>query len=295
MKPNVLVSFVTAVVAAAAIAAPGAAALRADVAIVFARLDESDIATENYEIWVMDGRGRDQIRLTNNDVGDHEPVWSPDGTKIAWVRYESQFNVGAGDIWVMEADGSDPHRLTNHHADIRRPTWSPDGTRIAYTLDYSIFVMDADGSDQHQISPAGAFDYDPDWSPDGSQIAFVHTGGDIFTMWADGSHRQRLTTTARISERRPAWSPDGDRIAFGGYDSQTGWHAYVMDADGTDRSVLVEADSVDPAWFPEGDRLAIYASTRRDYGLYEVRESGHALKPLGRVRNVFDIQPDIVG
>jgi TolB protein len=265
-----------------------------DVRIVFARLQES--APENYEIWTMDGTGRNQVRLTNNGVADHDPDWSPDGTKIAWVHFETQFNgTGPSDVWIMNADGSNRHRLTHDHADITNPSWSPNGHRIVFTRDYKIYVINADGRDEHQISQADAFDFDPAWSPDGSAIVFAHqfsTGGlDLAVMLPDGSHLRRLTHTPAFEED-PEWSPDGQQVAFSGVDNRTGWHVYIVDRDGTAPSVLMERESLEPGWFPDGSRLALYTCVD-DCGLFQIRTNGHGLRPLGRIRGFSDIQPDI--
>jgi Tol biopolymer transport system component len=64
--------------------------------------------------------------LTNSAADDRAPAWSPDGTKIAFVR--------RGDIFVMDADGSNPTNLTySQSMDNQGPAWSPDGTRIAFS------------------------------------------------------------------------------------------------------------------------------------------------------------------
>jgi Tol biopolymer transport system component len=264
----------------------------AKAALVFARLQGTQ---EDYELWTMGAHGGNQHRLTRNRMGDFDPVWSPDGTRIAWVRYpEFGCNCGPSDVWLMNADGTARHNLTNDAAGISRPTWSPDGTQIAFTRDSAIWVIDADGSDEHRISPVGSFDFDPAWSPDGTRIAFAANGDesfDIFSMRPDGTDRWQLTHTIGISEHRPAWSPDGSRIAFSGSHRTSGWHVDLMRADGAGVHVLVDAYSLDPAWSPDGSRLAFYAC-RDDCALYRIKPNGADLEPLGRRRGDSDIQPD---
>ena len=78
------------------------------------------------EIYTIPAEGGLPTRLTNNDVSNIEPAWSPDGTEIAYWN--------GGELWVMAADGSDRHALpsTSAIADEAAwaPAWSPDGTRI---------------------------------------------------------------------------------------------------------------------------------------------------------------------
>ncbi|MFN8459398.1 MAG: hypothetical protein U0401_32905 [Anaerolineae bacterium] len=85
----------------------------------------------NFEIYVMNADGSDQRRLTNNPQVDNWPVWSPDGTRIAFTSYRD----GNAEIYIMNADGSNPTRLTNNPASDFWPMWSPDGTRIAFVTD----------------------------------------------------------------------------------------------------------------------------------------------------------------
>jgi len=260
-------------------------------AIVFARLQGNP---EDYELWKMHADGTHQQRLTWNGVADHDPTWSPDGTKIVWVRFETEFNVGPSDLWMMNADGTGRHRVTYDRADIRRPSWSPDGSQIAFTRDYTIHIVNADGTGEHNISPPGAFDFDPAWSPDGNSIAFASNGTrsfDLFSMSPDGSRRHRLDHTGAIQDERPAWSPDGQEIAFSGDHSVSSWHVYVINRDGSSLRQLVKAYSLDPAWSADGSRLGFYACVS-DCGLYQIRSDGTGRRPLGAIRGYSDIQPD---
>ena len=77
--------------------------------------------------------------LTNNEVRDEEPEWSPDGSRLAFTSARVQpppnFNccgVGPGDIYSMAADGTDVRTLVTDGGLDAAPAWSPDGTKIAF-------------------------------------------------------------------------------------------------------------------------------------------------------------------
>jgi Tol biopolymer transport system component len=73
------------------------------------------------ELYVMNADGTDVRRLTTDPAHDEGPIWSPDGTKIAFASERG----GSEDIWVMEPDGSDPRRLTDDPARDESPDWQP--------------------------------------------------------------------------------------------------------------------------------------------------------------------------
>jgi TolB protein len=89
------------------------------------------------------------VQLTDVPSGDTLPVWSPDGTKIAFQSLRDHNY----EIYVMNADGSGQTNLTNHPGKDLEPSWSPDGTQIYFRTDrdgnmYDDYVMTADGSGQ---------------------------------------------------------------------------------------------------------------------------------------------------
>ena len=125
-----------------------------------------------------------------------DPVWSPDGRKIAFVRLNTRHGV-----YVINADGSGVRNLTPkpRGAVYAAPAWSPDGRKIAFASERDgnseIYVMNADGSGQRNLTLNLAYDGDPAWSPDGRKITFVSNRDGryaVYVMNADGSGQRSL-------------------------------------------------------------------------------------------------------
>jgi TolB protein len=109
--------------------------------------DEQGANGPGYEIYVSptDGSGA-AIAVSNNPEDDVWPVWSPDGTRIAFVS-------APGHLRVVNADGTGQIDLTPAE-NAYEPAWSPDGTRIAYSGSVGhVFVANADGSGRTELTP----------------------------------------------------------------------------------------------------------------------------------------------
>ena len=215
----------------------------------------------------MDADGSNQTRLTNNSAKDHEPVLSPDGTKIAFYSDRD----GNDEVYVMNADGSHQRNLSNNTAPgnnlgvtkylDRFPSWSPNGTKIAFSSGRvndakgeGIWVMNADGSNQTELFNSAVNDTQPSWSPDGSKIVFQY-GEDLYVMNADGSSPLALTSNAQ-NALRPEWSPDGNKIAYSDGGSCTG--ICIINSDGSNLTQLTTG--LYPSWSPDGAKLVVALS-----------------------------------
>jgi Tol biopolymer transport system component len=76
-------------------------------------------------IWAVDAAGSGLTQLTpySESLGDTMPVWSPDGTMIAFIRVD--FIADSNDVYVMNADGSGVTNITNDAAIDGWPDWQP--------------------------------------------------------------------------------------------------------------------------------------------------------------------------
>jgi Tol biopolymer transport system component len=155
----------------------------------------------NREIYVMNGDGTDQTRLTNNSLPDDYPTWSPDGNRLAFL---SQNTPGNYVIKVMNSDGTSPTQLTDVAV---RPdcfqvygpgcglSWSPQGTKIAFTDTAGIFTINVNGT--NRLNLTNGHDTHPSWSPDGSRIDSAFRAGDR-SCQPEYSSRRGQEWTSRI-------------------------------------------------------------------------------------------------
>jgi Tol biopolymer transport system component len=248
------------------------------------------------EIGLLDIDGSGFRRLTDNDVIDALPLWSPDGTEILFTS-----NRGDGeklDLFVMNTDGQILRQLTQtpgvHEGD---PDWVDDTIVYAHDADgeevQSIWAMAPDGSNAHQVTFPPVKDesnlvfkygdFDPSLSPDGQQVAFERLVDDelffvdrqigrwdIFVADVNNPGNERNLTNAQEAAGLSKWSPDGQMILFVAYRVEDGNPAvalYTIGADGSDRQkVDIPLRNFAPlsgAWMPDGEHIVFAAEIYR--------------------------------
>lgn len=224
------------------------------------------------DVFTVDETGANPVKLTvNSGIADTQPAWSPDGTRLAFVRRSGERS--RPDLYTMTAAGAGRARVTRTAVPERDPAWSPDGTRIAFAArtspsgPFRIFVTNPDGTGTEQLTlqGRGAADRSPVWSPDGTRIAFVsdRDGGfpEIYTMDADGSATRRLTANVFV-DGNPSWSPDGTRILIERCCADGSSEIVAIDVETHAEQNLTNSPSsmdFDPVWSPDGTKIAFVA------------------------------------
>jgi Tol biopolymer transport system component len=125
--------------------------------VVFVGCPQSICVFSDYEIYTAPASGQGEVvRLTEDAQRDHDPYFSPDGERLAWltqVASDGPLGVGSWDVHVADADGTGAERLVGDDEITSRPAWSLDGSTIyVHRLDrsrgpgFQIYAIAPDGS-----------------------------------------------------------------------------------------------------------------------------------------------------
>ncbi|MGY8799992.1 MAG: S9 family peptidase [Longimicrobiales bacterium] len=167
------------------------------------QMGDSD-RSDNSDVLVIAADGGEPRNLSASNAGaDRGPVWSPDGTRIAYTGSLVENGAAAqSDVFVVAVSGGEPRNLTlDVNLSASGVRWSEDGSEILFTvangLSSHLYKMSATGSEPEMILPDDDFIYGgTTLSDDGTKLTFTgsspYTTGEVFIADADGSNIEHV-------------------------------------------------------------------------------------------------------
>jgi Tol biopolymer transport system component len=171
------------------------------------------------DIWIYDLQRGSGTRFTSNPGDDQYPVWSPDGSRVAFSSYRNSLS----EIFLKDVNGSAPERrleIGTLPAEKSVQDWSPDGRTLVLTVrdpkgDQGIWLCGADGSEPVPFLKTEHFEGMARFSPGGRFIAYVSDQSgkaEIYVRPAGGAGE-----TVQVSNGggyAPRWSRNGKELFF---------------------------------------------------------------------------------
>jgi Tol biopolymer transport system component len=180
--------------------------------------DLSDSRGGRADIWIRDLVRGVSSRFTFGAADEIAPVWSPDGTRIAFSDNRS----GSFDLYEKAADGQGEEKLLVRSDDPKYASdWSPDGRYIAYVnqskdTGFDIFILPTFGDRKPIPFLKTSFnEFWPVFSPDGRYIAYQSNESgrqEVYVQNFPGPGGKWQVSTAGGVE--PKWRSDGKEIVY---------------------------------------------------------------------------------
>jgi Tol biopolymer transport system component len=209
-------------------------------------------------------------QVTSGDPMFNRPVFSRDGTKLAYERF-TDADQTSGDVIVAAADGSNPKVIDHGVAPIGIIAWSPDGRSVAYMVEAKgpskyqmrLALTAIDGSSRTVIDSLPGDAWGPVWSPDGKRLLVgVDPGGytDSYVVDIDGTNARKLNhiRSREGGDSDGEWSPDGSTILYSAGNPDGALGVYLVGLDGATERLISPgvASAKNASYSPDGSQIA---------------------------------------
>ncbi len=214
-----------------------------------------------YSLWVADADGENAQAALASPEPIISPVWSSNGSQLAYVSFESRKPV----VYVHNVASGQRRLVANFRGSNSAPAWAPDGSTLAVTLSRDggsqLYTISSSGGEPRRLTQSNSIDTEPVYSVDGGTIYFVSDRGgapQIYKMGAGGGNPTRVTFSGTYNIS-PSISGDGRWLA---YISRVGgaFKLHVMELATGNVSAITDTSADENPSFAPNSKLIVYAT-----------------------------------
>ena len=258
------------------------------------------------ELYVVDADGKNLQRLTWDQNIVASPVWSPDGTRIAYTSWKS----GVPRIYELDLEtGRDRALIPDGHGHQLTPSYHPEGHTIIFSVigeePKGIFTFNIrDGCCLTRVEGGPHQNLSPGYSPDGTRFSFLSNRLGMSTPQIyvrAGTGGAELLSPYRFGEggyfADPDWSPGSSKVTFSGgimgRRQANRYNILVADVEKGDNRLIQltrEGNNEDPSWAPDDRHIVFQGSRGYGHGVFIVDTATGRTRIL--VANVLVEDPD---
>jgi Tol biopolymer transport system component len=160
--------------------------------------------------------GQAAHRLTRTIAYEVDPVVSPDGTQLAFIRETSQFPPS---LWVMNVDGTGAHRVLRPVTTDGGVDWSPGGAQLVFShllpngITQGIYLLTLQTGEVTRVGDLESFEAGwggVEFSPNGRRLLVTSdssVGDDLFSVALDGTDRRDIPVVGSVYFGPGSWQP----------------------------------------------------------------------------------------
>ncbi len=211
------------------------------------------------DLFIVSAAGGTAVQITSNPAHDYLPVWSPNGSRIAFASDRH----GNYDVFTIPSTGGKPDRLTYHSANDLPSGWTPEGDAILFSSNRmdnvestlfpsrrmtELYQVSVDGSRPIQIltTPAEHAVY----NPKGDYIYYIDRKG----------YENEWRKHHRSAEARDIWK----------YEIKSGEHTQLTEFPGEDRDPVTN----------DGKWIYYLSETSGSFNVWKMKNTGKNLEQI---------------